>query len=98
MTRSGYYIAPYTRSAPRDELREVKPFDPETLSYEERYQVGGLFASLVDVTGADGERALRVLKRHFRHLGLTVEDQDALIPVAHGHHDPTRFAASIRED
>ena len=39
---------PPSREEPQ---REVKPFDPETLSYEERYQVGGLFASLVDVTG-----------------------------------------------
>src|SRR2546429_4653250 len=77
--------APPSRDEP---VREVKPFDPETLSYEERYQVGGLFASLVDVTGVDGERALRVLKTHFRHLGLTSEHQDALIPLAHGHHDP----------
>ena len=35
-------------------VRDVEPFGPGTLSYEERYQVGGLFASLVDVTGVDG--------------------------------------------
>ena len=46
--------APSSRKGPS---REVKPFDAKTLSYDERYQVGGLFASLVDVTGADGQRA-----------------------------------------
>jgi hypothetical protein len=84
--------------SPDEPPREVKAFDPETLSYEDRHQVGGLFASLVDATGVDGERAPRVLKTHFRYLGLTSAAQDALIPLARGHHDPTRCAAAIRKD
>jgi hypothetical protein len=59
-------------------------FSPDALSHEERFNIGGLFASLVLPSGPHRRRGLKALKAFFRYLNLTPEDQQALVGLTCG--------------